>query len=254
LVEQYDGVSWALVSTPGPGPGSSSLSGIDAIADNDVWSVGYRTRRRTDQEEAFVEHWNGTQWSIVTTPRLPHSFVTFLSSVSGVASNDVWAVGMSEQHAGLGARPLIEHWNGSVWSIVPSPDPGIGSALVSVEPRASDDVWAVGYTIRNGFEALAEHWDGSSWNVVKVSHPGKTAFLTGVTATSSDVYAVGMHQGRRPLVERWSGSSFQRVSMPRSGGRLGRDGLWAIGTDGSTVWGVGEHDGHGERTLVDYLC
>ena len=44
--------------------------------------------------------------------------------MTAVASNNVWAVGENEEVPGLGITTLIEHWNGSAWSIVPSPTPG----------------------------------------------------------------------------------------------------------------------------------
>jgi hypothetical protein len=254
LVEQFDGVSWTIASVQTPGLGDSALTGVAAVSDDDAWSVGYRSRRTTGNPEALVEHSSGTDWTIVGTPRVPHSDYTQLSSVSAVSSTDVWAVGISQQHPRRGPRPLVEHWDGTSWSIVPTPDPGAGSAFYSVAARASDDVWAVGYILRNTGLPLAEHWDGSRWNIVKVDHPGMRVALTGVTATSTDVYASGVHQGHVPLVLRWDGTSFERVSMPRPGGRLGASALWALGTDGSTVWGAGLHVGHGSHPLVEYVC
>ena len=42
----------------------------------------------------------------------------------------MWAVGETQGSSGFG--PLIEHWNGVDWTVVPSPDPGLGSTLQSV--------------------------------------------------------------------------------------------------------------------------
>ena len=38
---------------------------------------------------------------------------------AGAASNDVWAVG--DQAQGNSVLPLIEHWDGTSWSIVATP-------------------------------------------------------------------------------------------------------------------------------------
>jgi hypothetical protein len=47
-----------------------------------------------------------------------------LHGVTAIASNSVWAVGENEEVPGLGITTLIEHSDGSTWSIVPSPTPG----------------------------------------------------------------------------------------------------------------------------------
>src|SRR4051812_42239449 len=46
-----------------------------------------------------------------------------LSGIAAVSPTDVWAVG--EQRAADGVnRTLTEHWNGSSWQVVPSPNIG----------------------------------------------------------------------------------------------------------------------------------
>jgi hypothetical protein len=68
-----------------------------------------------------------------------------LHGVTAVASDNVWAVGENEEVPGLGITTLIEHWNGSAWSIVPSPTPGAYPALNAVAARSASDVYAVGF-------------------------------------------------------------------------------------------------------------
>ncbi|MGH7665975.1 MAG: hypothetical protein ACREOA_02920 [Candidatus Dormibacteria bacterium] len=91
------------------------------------------------------------------------------------------------------SEPLVEHWNGSLWSIVPAADPvpeypssklGIQALFYSGEPPGAfgdatlmgvtaishSDIWTVGqYSPNDGTipsETLTEHWDGSSWSIV----------------------------------------------------------------------------------------
>jgi len=249
LVERFIGGSWSVVPVPSPGPGTSELDGVAAVSDDDVWSVGFRTRRLGPPgfgaHEALAEHWDGSAWTIVPTPRVP-SGDTRLVSVAAVGANDVWAVGFDTMNS-RGRRPLAEHWDGTAWSVVPTPNPGGPSGFASVAARGTDDVWAVGY--KNPAEApIAEHWDGSRWSFVDVGHAGRNAVLTGVSATPADVFAAGATQ-YHALVERWNGAAFERVDVPRS-----RDGnLGSLGTDGSTTWGVGFRAG-GKRPLIEYVC
>jgi hypothetical protein len=68
-----------------------------------------------------------------------------------VSANDVWAVGFSPHPSGTPQylrQTLIEHWNGSSWSVVPSPNPA-GKTYVVLNGAAAisaSDVWAVGHS------------------------------------------------------------------------------------------------------------
>ena len=81
----------------------------------------------------------------------------YFNDVAAAASNDVWAVGY--QGVGLAINTLIEHWDGTSWSIVSSPAfTGVGP-IYGISADASNDVWAVG-----GNKSL--HFDGTSWSLV----------------------------------------------------------------------------------------
>jgi hypothetical protein len=62
-----------------------------------------------------------------------------LADVAVLSRCNVWAVGTSPPHT------LIEHWNGSSWTIQPSPNFGTGSnGLGSVDASSSRNIWAIG--------------------------------------------------------------------------------------------------------------
>ena len=94
------------------------------------------------------------------------------------APNDVWAVGGSTVDGSLYMN-LIEHWNGSAWSIVPSPNAQWlqTQGIDGISARSSNDIWAVG----DGPVAL--HWNGSAWALVdtREEFPIQSAFA-GVAA------------------------------------------------------------------------
>jgi hypothetical protein len=60
-----------------------------------------------------------------------------LEAVTALSASDAWAVGVA--YSSTNATPLTEHWNGTQWSIIPSPIQGNGSL-----DGTSTDVWAVG--------------------------------------------------------------------------------------------------------------
>jgi hypothetical protein len=110
--------------------------------------------------------------------------------------------------------PLIEHFDGTSWVVVPSPRPQGDAELNAVTAVAPDDAWAVGGSGRGAF---AEHWDGTSWTIE--NPPAKAASdLTGVVArTASDVWAVGVDAGAA-MSWHCDGSAWREVPVGTSGG------------------------------------
>src|SRR4030095_13245300 len=65
-------------------------------------------------------------------------------------------------------QTLVEHWNGTAWSVVPSPNSGTdANELNSVAVVGPNDVWAVGsWSIGSVKQTLTEHWNGTAWSIV----------------------------------------------------------------------------------------
>src|SRR5215212_9164186 len=90
----------------------------------------------------------GGSWTVVTSPS-PDFLDNALNGVSARTSNDVWAVGSAYEANGREGT-LTEHWDGSAWTVIPSPNQGTITStnrLYSVTAVAANDVWAVGYYV-----------------------------------------------------------------------------------------------------------
>src|SRR5919198_4757395 len=150
--------AWNVVPSPNTGHPNNSLSGVAAIASNDVWAVG--SYNDFVEPKPQVQHWDGRKWRFVSLPDDLSSAEVL--GVAGVSSTDVWIVGAD------GGNSLSLHWDGTSLSNVPNPNPGTSNRFLGVAAIASDDVWAVGSkTGDNGLsQTLVEHWDGTSWSVV----------------------------------------------------------------------------------------
>src|SRR5438094_6297442 len=89
------GPSWSIVPSRDPSDFRNDLNAVTAISDTDAWAVGARVIPAVDNYgRTLIEHWDGTSWMVIRSPnaggfRWTHT----LKGVSGVASNDVWAVG-----------------------------------------------------------------------------------------------------------------------------------------------------------------
>jgi hypothetical protein len=200
LAEHWNGSAWSVVPVPTPaGASSSQLSGISALSPGDIWAVGSVTTvvGTTVQIRTLTEHWSGTAWSIVPSRNATNS--NLLTGVAAVAANNVWAVGDTITTDGTNQpdRTLIEHWNGSAWSVVASPSPASNDTLSGVAARSAGDIWAVGTRQdRSGAipidRTLTEHWNGGAWSVVASPNVGgNDNLLNGVGASAGDVWAVG---------------------------------------------------------------
>jgi hypothetical protein len=206
LVEHWDGTTWTVVPSPSPGGSSGTfLNGVATTSATNAWAVGFYNNGATPQ--SVIEHWDGTAWAVVPSPNPGGSSDTELNAVAATSSTNAWAVGFYNN--GTTARSLIEHWNGTAWTIVPSPNP-VGSRdtrLNAVATTSSTNAWAVGFSRTHG---LIEHWDGSAWTVVPSPNPGtRDNDLGGVAATSStNAWAVGSYntlKTARTLIEHWHG-------------------------------------------------
>jgi hypothetical protein len=167
-----------------------------------------------------------------------------LLGVSAISTTDVWAVGLDgRQHT------LVEHWNGSIWRRVASPDPGRrNDTLEGVAAIAPDDVWAVGSFGLAHPAGLVLHFDGSAWQRMRLPYAARHAFLADVTAISAnDVWAVGVTgDDKTARMLHYNGATWKLVPSVSSSDL----GLSAVaGTSSTDVWAVGgvliEHwDGH----------
>lgn len=229
------GGSWQVVPSPNTGSPHNYFYGVAAIASNDVWAVGGYGNLTTHAQQ-LIQHWDGQNWTMGSTPTLPTTYNELLA-ISAVSANDVWAVGST------GSEALTEHWDGTSWSVVPNPNPGIGNRLHGVAAVASHSIWAVGYQVGDGglSQTLVEHWDGTGWTVVPSPNvPNQHNSLTAVTAvpgSPNELWAVGRADFSEPFILHWNGTQWSIVPGPPAGSVPILYGVVAISTN--DVWAVG---------------
>lgn len=139
LLEHWDGTSWRVVRTPRT-DSDDRLAAITAVSSDDVWAVGSTDGR------PLAMHWDGTQWRRVPTRTAgPNSTFT---SVAVDANGMVWAFGHQDgyDHQGYAVwRTLAERYDGTSWTIVPSPDPyDAADSSFAGAGSAGTEAWAVG--------------------------------------------------------------------------------------------------------------
>ena len=127
-----------------------------------------------------------------------------LRGVAAVSANDVWAVGSYDNNN----SSLTMHWDGTQWSVVPSPNPGSIGFLFGIAAVSANDIGAVGgYSTGNSTQALLEHWNGTQWSVVSSPSPNNSQLFGVAAVSANDVWAVGNYYAGtmlKTLVERYS--------------------------------------------------
>jgi hypothetical protein len=153
--------------------------------------------------ETYSLHWNGRTWSVLAMPLVSSSDQLLdyqFNSIDAISPTNVWAVGDSGDNVGVGGTPtstLIEHWNGTSWSIVPSPSPGSAPSLTGVTTsNSASSVWAVGYDTPAGAtqpQTLTLNWNGTAWTTVSSPNVGAASRLVSVSTKpgAAIVWAVG---------------------------------------------------------------
>src|SRR4051812_43858568 len=66
LFSRWDGTRWLYVASSGIP--NAHLQAITCLSSSDCWAVGYAFNYLSNRNETFIEHWNGSSWSPVSSP------------------------------------------------------------------------------------------------------------------------------------------------------------------------------------------
>ncbi len=194
--------AWRIVKSPNSSFGVESLfNGVAVVSSNDAWAVGTSRNQSGFSSHTLTEHWNGSQWSIISSAN-PSSAQNVLVSAAALTANNIWAVGFTTDMNGF-SQTLAEHWNGTTWKLVASPNPDpMFNGLSSLSAASANNIWAVGIQ-KVASETLIEHWNGTQWQVVaSPNRDGSSNILQSdaVVPNTSKVWAVG-YSGSSTLTE-----------------------------------------------------
>jgi hypothetical protein len=215
--------TWRI--TPSPSRvGINDLNGVScsgptfcaAVGDHFVGPAG-----------TMIEMWDGRRWSLTRSPspgQVPNP--GRLVAVSCTAARFCAAVGYYASGS-LGERTLIEMWDGTRWSVSPSPNPSGYAHLLGVSCTSRSQCEAVGFYDHDctahsgGSSGLAETWNGKNWALVP--SPRSPCGNTQLQAVSCDSVsrctAVGSYfrsSSDWTLVEAWHGGRWSIVRSPNA--------------------------------------
>jgi hypothetical protein len=213
LIERWNGAKWVAQLSPTPsGARSSSLSAVKCTSSAFCVAVGqYNTSTVT---KTLALRWSSNRWSLLPTPN-PHAAVSVLAGLACTSTTSCIAVGgyFVDTAPPASERTLVERWDGSHWTIVPSPNVAgaFDSGLTGAACASNTYCFAVGssHAVAHN-DTLTEHWDGAAWSIVASPDPPNSADneLAGVTCPSTTACTAVGSSDHGTLAERWNGATW----------------------------------------------
>jgi hypothetical protein len=259
LAYNWSGTEWIKEATPNPsGAKESLLRGVSCTSSTACTAVGsYKNSSGTIA--TLAERWNGTEWSIQSTPNPTEVTVSVLHNVSCTSSTSCIASADDVEGGHLSA--FIEKWNGTEWSIqlVASPSGAQAALLEGISCTSSTACTSVGYYKNSAgtLVTLAERWNGTAWSVqsTPLETEATESYFTGVSCTSSTACLAVANYGKPSIAhatyaERWNGSEWSVQGLPAPGGF---SAAWMDGvscTSSAACTGVGAYTNSGGTTVT----
>ncbi len=220
VIMRWDGQEWNTDPAPGL-PDVWQWSSVSAVSADDVWAYGSSGGGQS------LAHYDGERWTVVPTagpfdsswPQVPlkavpgrlfkggESLYTYadggwqsfvlpsLVDIHGIdarSADDAYAVGM--QYPVDGGHPVVYHWDGTTWTLLPQPEVPAGTDVGKVVEESPNSVYVAGWAQgQHAGPAVpnVEHWDGTAWTDVTGSLAGLV--LEGIsTDGAGGLWAGGM--------------------------------------------------------------
>jgi hypothetical protein len=249
--ELWNGGRWSMLWVPAPA--DSLFSALDAVSCSNPSSCMAIGSYHTGNYVALTlaEYWNGSYWSIRSTPSPPGATAAGLSGVSCIAPNGCLAVG-SFGTSGELWHALSEVWNGYRWAISYPVDPAGATftQLTSVACTSGTSCVAVGYdTSPLLVTAPLAEWDvRGRWRQEPTPPARSSAVLDGVSCAGARSCSAVGSEGGELVADDWDGASWQPeltspiaavVATPQGGG------YYLVTADG-TVYPFGDARFYGD--------
>src|SRR5262249_8306822 len=171
--ERWNGSRWSIVPVPSPSGAASSFLGGVACASGSVCVAVGNTINSAGRGRTLAERWNGVRWSIMPTPNPTGAPGAYLSSASCPAPSLCIAAGSRTDSTGTPTGTLVELWDGTHWTIVPTPKPAgaKGAELDGISCGVSVCLAAGAIDNPSGQLPLAERWDYNHWTILPTPKP-----------------------------------------------------------------------------------
>jgi hypothetical protein len=133
FAERWNGSEWTIASAPNPeGATEARLDGVSCPTTSACVSVGSYVPSGGSRK-TLAERWNGSSWSVLSSPNPAKEGWVQLRSVSCLSGSSCIAVGSLVSPHWLSPQEettIAESWNGTTWTLQSSPN-GAGNLFSS---------------------------------------------------------------------------------------------------------------------------
>jgi hypothetical protein len=242
LIERWNGTSWAVDPSPNVSGGFNSLRGVYCVSSTYCIAVGsYLGSGSSSTPDTLAETWDGTTWSILSSPD-PSTTENEFNAVYCVDASECLAVGYTWTGSGETAAqvPLIAWLDEGTWSVQTSPRIGRGALFDAVSCTSTVSCVAVGDWVNgntDGTETLAESLSGTSWAIDTTPDPSGVENVYSGLFCKDPSYCVAVGWSDRvedatfapkTLVSTWNGTTWSVIQSPDKGQVSQLNGLSCI--------------------------
>lgn len=208
-----------------PLPQGESVRVGFATAEDDQWLFGVA---------GMAIRYDGARWNSVSTVAQANAITAW-----GSARDDLWLLGEREDREGRSLGRVLQHWDGSRFSLAPALAAGLEPQWVHGSSR--QDVWLVAREGASGDHRVFRLVDGA-WSEVALGASLST--VTGLWVESpTRAWLTGVERGATAKAWRWDGARWSAVGSLASvaqqrfvGGPVVFGGVaYALATDESAV-------------------
>ncbi|MGA8265449.1 MAG: hypothetical protein WB779_13480 [Ignavibacteriaceae bacterium] len=170
--------TWQTFTFGAANAGSSHLSDVAIIDENNIWAVGEiymdDSTGNPDPLRYNGAHWDGNGWTVIRIPYYYQGqpYYNPIQTVFAFGANDIWFAGNG-----------VLHWDGSQYVPVPLPTNVWGQDQINkIWGSSSQDLYIVGNT------GSIAHYNGSTWQKIESGTTTDIIDIWGVTNNSPLIY------------------------------------------------------------------
>jgi hypothetical protein len=165
IMFHWDGDKFTSVQGPADATAYEVIfNDVSVLNRQNVWAVGSAGLDSVNRRFLLV-HWDGVQWERVEVPWTSNGDTDVLTGVAALSTDNIWTVGWTATYPETHDSAVIQHWDGTQWTLVPSADLNFGEedvSLSAIKAISGDNIWVVGQIgVKNAHQTLAIHWDGT---------------------------------------------------------------------------------------------
>jgi hypothetical protein len=223
VIDHWDGSTWTVAQTQPSGQTYDQFNSVTCTDASNCWAVGFAGPNQVQNgflpnvapnvpdANAFIEHWDGTSWTISAAPFEADPLGTYLGGVTCTSSTNCLAVGTTLDANGDPSTSLVDRWDGSEWTTVPSADSTTGSDILSdITCLDASECWAVG---ADGVQS------GQSQQALQSQPPAQATPQLVWSRLRPSGHEVprglgGGNQSPTALIESWNGSTWSVDPTP----------------------------------------